>query len=279
MSRLSSLSTSFPSPTSSPILIDTAFLFLLQGGYYLLSRRFLLHALPTLRQISRRDSEGADGSGETNDTGILGLPGLARDDNDDEDGVINASGGLSDTGSTHGLPGSSSRRNNLNLYPPTGQNASRAHLATTDDLDESDTDSLISYAAGSPSPGISNRPSMDGYPLLPLHSQAQPNLSGQHSSHLRPGSIVTDPNVLNKKLAKEVSIRSPGTSSSTVRGVEPRKKVLKLFHGRSRSNRAPVDGERVRTTRGLGFLARCVQVQSRSLTELEQRSIYMQLIG
>ena len=261
MSRLASLSTSFPSPTSSPILIDTAFLFLIQAGYYLLSRRFLLHALPTLRQISKRESEDGDESAEVNESGILGLPGLSGSSrDDDEDGVINASGGLSDTGSAHGA-GGSRRTNPSNLYPP-GQDTSRSHMAGTDDLDDSDTDSLISYAAGSPSPGISNRASMDGYPLLPLHGQAQSSIGGQQSSHLRPGSIVTDPNLLNKKLlAKEVSIRSPSSSNATTgpnsrRGSEPRRKVLKLFHGRSRLNRTPADGERIRTTRGLGWLAR-----------------------
>lgn len=275
MTRLSSLSTSFPSPTSSPILIDSAVLFLIQAGYWLLSRRFLLHALPTLRQISKNDPDAA-GSDEANDGGILGLPGLAGSKDDEEDGVINASGGLSDTGSTHGLSGGS-----RHLYPP-GQETSRGHhhLAATDDLDEeSDTDSLLSYAAGSPSPGLSNRASLDGYPLLPLHGQQGPSTSHQPTIH-RAGSIITDPNILSKKLlagkpGKEVSIRPPSSSaahlgniaststststssgSNTKRGMEPRNKVLKLFHGRSRSARVQGDGERVRTTRGLGWLAR-----------------------
>jgi hypothetical protein len=285
-SSLSSLSASFPSPTSSPILIDTLVLFIIQTGYYLLSRRFLLHALPTLRQISKRAPEGGlaggEGAGDDDDgvkeTGILGLPTLvggnrtAEDDEDDDGGMINASGGLSDN-ENHNHQRSSDRQRD----------------ALLDDMDDSDTDSVASYAAGAPSPNPSARPSLDAYPLLPLHSQQQ-----QQSTNLllHPSTTTSSPQIRsnsfqpdlfsgylnnnNNNKPKSPSISIPGklppTSSSSTSGhtshgqgrraTEPRKKVLKLFHGRNRAagagGGAGADGERVRTTRGLGWLARSV---------------------
>ena len=281
-SSLSSLSASFPSPTSSPILIDTLVLFIIQTGYYLLSRRFLLHALPTLRQISKRAPEGGlaggEGTGDDDDgvkeTGILGLPTLvggnrtAEDDEDDDGGMINASGGLSDNEYQHQRP------------------SGRQTDALLDDMDDSDTDSVASYAAGAPSPNPSARPSLDAYPLLPLHSQQQQqstNLllhpsASTSSPQIRSNSFQPDPfsGYLNSNKPKSPSISIPGklpsTSSSSSSGpaqhgqgriaTEPRRKVLKLFHGRNRAasagGGAGADGERVRTTRGLGWLARLV---------------------
>ena len=281
-SSLSSLSASFPSPTSSPILIDTLVLFIIQTGYYLLSRRFLLHALPTLRQISKRAPEGGlaggEGAGDDDDgvkeTGILGLPTLvggnrtAEDDEDDDGGMINASGGLSDN------------ENHLQ------RSSDRQRDALLDDMDDSDTDSVASYAPGASSPHPSARPSLDAYPLLPLHSQQQQptNLllhpsTTTSSPQIRSNSFQPDPfsgylNNNNKPKSPSISIpgKLPPTSSSSSSGpathgqgrraTEPRKKVLKLFHGRNRTagarGGAGADGERVRTTRGLGWLARSV---------------------
>jgi hypothetical protein len=236
-SHLSSISASFPSPTSSPILIDTAVIFLIQAAYYLLSKRFLLHALPTLRQISKRAPEeeqpGSDG-------GILGLPGLVEDGDEDDEGMINASGGLSDTGS-------------ISLSRP-GGGSSGKRRETMDDVDDSDTDSILSYAVGSPSPAISGRPSMDEFPLLPLHATDPSAPSGSRHQRNTSLGIPAHPEALGKRL-KEVKIRAPGVSGNARRGIEPRKKVLRLFHGkRAREG----DGDRVRTTKGLGWLARYV---------------------
>lgn len=52
-----------PAATTSPILLDTVLLLVIRGGYFLLSRRFLLATLsPTLRDISKPELETLEDS-------------------------------------------------------------------------------------------------------------------------------------------------------------------------------------------------------------------------
>lgn len=252
-SRLKSLATSLPTPTSSPILLDTLLLLLIRLGYYFLSRRFLLSALPTLRNISKPGQEGDAAAESAGPGGILGGGGAGGD----EDGLINASGGLSDTGSVNGSVGGRGNGyrplNNGESSNNTGSRRNRDADNEPEGDEDSDTDSLASFLPpGSPSPAPGTP--LSEYPLLPLHSQA----ANSSRTHQRSGSLmnVPDPQLLGQRL-KEVSIRAPSSGSG---GASSRKKVLRLFHGRrAKSNgrgAAGTDGERVRTSRGLGWLAR-----------------------
>lgn len=233
--RLKSLATSLPTPTSSPILLDTLLLLLIRLGYYFLSRRFLLSALPTLRNISKPGQEGDAAAESAGPGGILG----SGNGGNDEDGLINASGGLSDTGSVNG-----SVRANGYREVSGGQNTGRRNRDADNDGEgdeDSDTDSLASFLPpGSPSPATGTP--LSEYPLLPLHSQSNnPSSSRTHHRGNSLASPIPDPHALGQRL-KEVSIRAPssglsasgpGNGSGAGRGGgEPRKKVLRLFHGR-----------------------------------------------
>lgn len=225
-----------PLPTSSPLLTDTLALLLIQAGYFLLSRRFLQSALPTLRQISKAPDVGADeplgmGAGEAQDGGRTDSLDLGRPELGPGGRVyVNASGGTSEPASPISrdylaLPGSSGRRAEL--------------LAdSTYDSDDSDTPSY----AGSPAPGtpVEEQP----MPLLPLYG------AGSANGHGRRLSQAGAESELGKRLG-EVA----GASASA-----GKRRVLRVFNGRAQRERERrksdlKGGVRVTTTRGLGWLA------------------------
>lgn len=208
-----------PSPTS--FWIDTSVLLVIQGGYYLLARRFLRYALPTLRELSKQsslssvDQHNGGGGGHDDriqEVGLLGLPRLKQD-------VSTADGSSLVSPSTRI---SSSRSN--------------TQRGLSADLGDSDSDSVYSMGTHSPSPGPSTRPSIDAVPLLPLHSSSQETSSA--ATHQRTASQHAPP--------------SDHKSSSSLHP----KKVLKLFHGKkAHSHRHQNQGQQARTTRGLGWVA------------------------
>jgi hypothetical protein len=74
-----------PASTTSPIVLDTVLLLVLRGGYFLISRRFLVATLsPTLRDISKPELETLD-SATSAPSRVISL-------NDEEDGLTPAAG-------------------------------------------------------------------------------------------------------------------------------------------------------------------------------------------
>ncbi len=83
--QMSTLSLSLPASFTSPFIIDTTFILILQTAYFLLSRRFLTSAIPTLREMSANPetlvpgedgivglSVGANGAGNSRGGGTAG---------------------------------------------------------------------------------------------------------------------------------------------------------------------------------------------------------------
>lgn len=258
--------------TSSPLLVDTAILFALQGAFYLLSRRFLTSALPTLRQMSS-NTEGvtltAIGNGDVRDDGSV-----ARSRRGSRGNVISASGTEaghhSRSGSrshTFGAGGKEvgeegrmdddAEEDRDSVFEQDSISRSllgvgsyqREEGGQRDDDDTEDGASLFSYA-GSPAPTTPPTLGNDHIPLLPLHNHA-PGADEE-------GGL--DMGKLGRKL-KEVSIRTFPDVLSVPKSGGGKVKTLRLFHGRptskkgSRSHANDTSG-RVRHMRGLGWIAR-----------------------
>lgn len=244
-----------------PIIVDTLVLLAIQSGFYVLSRRFLLHALPTLRNISKQgiDVEGTD---QPEQGYAMRSFRNAHDGNDDNgvyteeegDGLLNASGGFSDIEA-----GSSTTHN------PSSRQRWKAGI-------ESDSDDDMSEAGRSytgsplPSPGLEFAGPDGGASTASLVKQeaglathpTQDGINGDSRGHARRISALNG--------SQLPAIRTPGTpatpstSGYASQGRKQEPHVLRIFRPRDPSARTAASSkkekETVGATRGLGFLAR-----------------------
>jgi hypothetical protein len=224
-----------------PIIFDTLVLLAIQGGFYVLSRRFLLHALPTLRSISKQGTL-PDGAVEQNDDYAMKALGGTADGNDEDDDfdeeesnrLLNASGGYSD------IEAGSQRNGPV-------RSAQRWRRDVESDSEDGMSDASRSYAGSpSPSPAIdlvneTDNRRMSGISARSLIRQEAGAASSIHSPTIRtPGmpSISSVP-------------MSPSTRQSS--------QVIRLFKSKDTSSGGRAgskDKEKPGATRGLGFLAR-----------------------
>ena len=247
-----------------PIIFDTLVLLGVQCGFYILSRRFLLHALPTLRNISKQGTE-SEGTTDSNDVYALRTyRGRNQDDEDngayteeEGDGLLNASGGFSDVEA-----GSSTTRD-----PSSSRQRWKAGFQS--DSDDDMSEATRSYAGSPlPSPSVelaghdgdgaaSTASLMKQEAGLAMHS-AQDGHDADSRGHARRISALNG--------VQLPAIRTPGTpatpstpgSASQGRKQEPQ--VLRIFKPRDSGAKAGTNSkkekEKVGATRGLGFLAR-----------------------
>lgn len=250
-----------------PIVFDTLVLLAIQSGFYVLSRRFLLHALPTLRNISKQGTE-PDGTGSQDESYRMRSFRERNDGNGDEDGayteeegdgLLNASGGYSDIEASSSTPRNPASRQ-------------RWKGGVESDSDDDMSEATRSYAGSPlPSPGLELGGPNGGASTVSLIKQEAglANFSkevndAESRGHARRISAMNG--------LQLPAIRTPGTPSSpstptfgsSVGGPQSRKQelqVLRVFKPRelNAGTRAGVGGkekEKVGATRGLGFLAR-----------------------
>jgi hypothetical protein len=247
-----------------PIIFDSLVLLAIQSGFYILSRRFLLHALPALRNISKQGTE-AEGAEPPEDAYALrNLRGRNGGDDDgvyteeEGDGLLNASGGFSD------IEAGNPQRNPTSVSLSASRTRWKAGVES--DSDDDGSDATRSYA-GSPLPS----PSLDltgpnGASTTSLINQEaglassnfNQDVSDDFRGHTRRISAMNGHNL--------PAIRTPGTPNSPTtptfgssgRRQEPQ--VLRIFKPRGIAAAARTGGgkekEKVGATRGLGFLAR-----------------------
>lgn len=245
-----------------PILFDTLVLLAIQSGFYVLSRRFLLHALPTLRNISKQGSL-SEGPAEQEDEyamkSLRGSRGGGNEDDDEfddeaNDRLLNASGGYSDieAGSQRNVTSKSRWRRELE----------------SDSEDETSDETRPYNGSPLPSPGLelanetdSRRP--DGTSSISLIKQ-EAGLAGldqQESNrargHTRLSSIVNG--------IHTPTIRTPGmpnsSSPTATQGRKQEPQVIRLFKSKGsiiggKTEASQKEKEKAGATRGLGFLAR-----------------------
>ncbi|KAJ9103955.1 hypothetical protein QFC21_002418 [Naganishia friedmannii] len=282
-----------PPPHRDPIIFDTLILLAIQSGFYLLSRRFLAHALPTLRSISKEGAAAAavtspvsprhqdgeyamrsfDGTGRRSE--VREMDSELDEDDEEDDRLLNASGGFSDieAGMSHRSAGSITRQDRF-----------RGDLLESDSEDDM-SDITRSYA-GSPVPS----PSL-GLPPHGLesgmHSASTMALNKQENGMSSGGGEGTEsPAAAGKGHARRISalqhtspiIRTPGSAGAAAanpanepggrkRAPPPPLRVLRLFQGRQLSTNGDAAGraglqhgekekEKVGATRSLGWLSR-----------------------
>ncbi|KAJ9117890.1 hypothetical protein QFC20_000171 [Naganishia adeliensis] len=227
-----------------PIIFDTLVLLAIQGGFYVLSRRFLLHALPTLRNISKQGSL-PEGTAEQNDEYAMKSLRVRGDGNDEDDDfdeqendrLLNASGGYSDIEA-------GSQRNG----------SSRSHQRWRKDVD-SDSEDEMSDASRS-------------YAGSPLPSPA-PDLISETDNRRMSG--ISTRSLIRQEAGAASSIRSPtirtpGVSNNPSAPMSPSRRqssqVIRLFKSKESTSTGGRAGgnqkekEKAGATRGLGFLAR-----------------------
>lgn len=227
-----------------PIIFDTLVLLAIQGGFYVLSRRFLLHALPTLRNISKQGSL-PEGTAEQNDEYAmksLRVRSHGNDEDDDfdeeeNDRLLNASGGYSDIEA-------GSQRNG----------SSRSHQRWRKDVDSDSEDEMSdasrSYAGSplpSPAPDLASETDnrrMSGISTRSLIRQEAGAASSIHSPTIRTPGVSNNPSAPMSPSRRQSSqvIRLFKSKESTATG------------GRAGGNQK--EKEKAGATRGLGFLAR-----------------------
>lgn len=225
-----------------PIIFDTLVLLAIQGGFYVLSRRFLLHALPTLRSISKQGSL-PEGAAEQDDQYAMKSlrgrgDGIDEDDDFDEEEsnrLLNASGGYSDIEA-------GSQRNGT----------SRSHQRWRKDA-ESDSEDEMSDA------------SYVGSPLPSAAPELTSETDNRRMSGISTRSLIRQEDGAASSVHSP-TIRTPGVSSHSSAPMSPSRRqssqVIRLFKSKESSvngGRAGVnqkEKEKVGATRGLGFLAR-----------------------
>lgn len=247
-----------------PIIFDSLVLLAIQSGFYILSRRFLLHALPALRNISKQGTE-AEGT-EPPESGYTMRNLRGRNGGDDDgvyteeegDGLLNASGGFSD------IEAGNPQRNPTSASLSGSRNRWKAGVES--DSDDDTSDAGRSYA-GSPLPS----PSLD---LTRPNGASTTSLSNQEAG-IACSNFNQDVSDDFRGHTRRISamnglqlpaIRTPGTPNSpstptfgsSGRRQEPQ--VLRIFKPRETTVSARSGGskekEKVGATRGLGFLAR-----------------------
>lgn len=244
-----------------PIIFDTLVLLAIQSGFYVLSRRFLLHALPTLRNISKQGTN-VDPTGQPEQGYLMRSLRHPHDGNDDNgvyteeegDGLLNASGGFSDIEA-----GSSKTRD-----PPSRQ---RWKAGIESESDDDMSQAGRSYTGSPlPSPQLELAAPDGGASTASLAKQeaglathpTQDGINGDSRGHARRISALNG--------VQLPAIRTPGTpaipstSGSASHGRKQEPQELRIFKPRDPSARTAAvskkEKEKVGATRGLGFLAR-----------------------
>lgn len=224
-----------------PIIFDSLVLLAIQGGFYILSRRFLLHALPTLRNISKQGTL-PDGTADQNDQVPMRSLGGREDGNDDDDDfdeeesnrLLNASGGYSDIEANPRRDGQS-------------RSSQRWNRDAGSDSEDGMSDVSRSYA-GSPLPS----------PAIDLANDTD----SQRTSGISTRSLIKQETGAASSIPSP-SIRTPGVPNGSSAPMSPSKRrssqVIRLFKSKESLNggrASQKEKEKAGATRGLGFLAR-----------------------
>ncbi|KAJ9097829.1 hypothetical protein QFC19_006697, partial [Naganishia cerealis] len=254
-----------------PIVFDTLVLLAIQSAFYLLSRRFLAHALPTLRNISKQGTTSTDARDDDGGFAMDPLDGTGRRDRtemaedelyEEEDArLLNASGGFSDV--------------EAGMQRNIGQSTRQGWRRDVESDSEDDMSDITRSHAGSPLPspalelanglesplngastvtlnqqeaGIANVGVNDGQDGKG-HVRRTSALHGQHAPTIRTPGVTHSGQLNNGRFSAQ-----PGRKQET--------QVIRLFKTRERSSNASraaqdhKEKEKVGATRGLGFLAR-----------------------